>query len=419
MIAIPVAHSRLDHASLTLRQRLLSLRQRWAYVAEDGERDLRIDFLRGVVMVVLITVHIELFSVFNLFTFERFGCISGGEGFVILSGVVLGRAYGRRVRAGAPWTDTTWKLLERAAQLYRVSVALIAIVWLVRLSGWVDVSAITSFIDRANDKVYPLYPALGASWNAVAGSMAVLRSGPHQVQVLGLYVILIAFVPLALYIMNQGKTSGILAMSWIVYLYNTAYPAMPTGAQFEYGFPVLTWQLIFFHGVAVGYHWKALMDFAATPRGRIAVAGCVALACAFAFFAQNTTNANMPTWARISVIPPDVFNDIYRRFFQKNTLGVLRVVNYAVALVTAMVALTVAWVPLRRWLGWFLIPIGQCTLYVFILHLFVVAFINIIIPFKISISHDDIWLNTAAHAAALAFLWAMVRWRVAFGFIPR
>jgi hypothetical protein len=47
----------------------------------SSDRDLRIDFLRGVVMFILIIVHVEFFSLYNLVAWERIGLISGGEGF--------------------------------------------------------------------------------------------------------------------------------------------------------------------------------------------------------------------------------------------------------------------------------------------------------------------------------------------------
>lgn len=47
-------------------------------------------------------------------------------------------------------------------------------------------------------------------------------------------------------------------------------------------------------------------------------------------------------------------------------------------LVTAYAVLTAYWMPVQRALGWFLIPLGQATLYIFVLHvLFVVAVANV------------------------------------------
>ena len=81
-----------------------------------------------------------------------------------------------------------------------------------------------------------------------------LQAGPYQVQILGLYTVLLGFAPLVLWGFSKNRVKLVLALSWILYLKNWAFPSMPTGMQFEYGFPTLTWQLIFFHGMAFGYY---------------------------------------------------------------------------------------------------------------------------------------------------------------------
>lgn len=61
----------------------------WRY-AVAGARDLRIDFMRGIALVMMVVAHTEVMSVFNIFSWERFGLTTGAEGFVILSGFMLG-----------------------------------------------------------------------------------------------------------------------------------------------------------------------------------------------------------------------------------------------------------------------------------------------------------------------------------------
>lgn len=55
-----------------------------------GNRDLRIDYMRGIALVMMVVAHTEVMSIFNIFTWERFGLTTGAEGFVILSGFMLG-----------------------------------------------------------------------------------------------------------------------------------------------------------------------------------------------------------------------------------------------------------------------------------------------------------------------------------------
>jgi hypothetical protein len=393
-------------------------RQPLAYSPTTDGRDLRIDFLRGVVMLVLVVVHVELFSLYNFLAWERVGVISGGEGFVILSGCVIGMVYRRRIEQKG-WNDAVWKLLDRATQLYRVNVFVIVSVLLLSLLPVINMSAVMTFVDRGSGTVYQLYPEAGTNPQTWLARILTLRAGPHQIQILGLYVCLLTLSPLALYLLSQGRWRLLLALSWLFYVFNWAYPQMPTGAEFEYAFPLLTWQLIYFHGLAAGYHRERVFAFMGSRRGRPLLIACCVLFCAFLFFAQNTPNPLIPSYARLSLIPPAIYSNLYDRFFLKNTLGLLRMVNDAVALVVCLTVLTRLWRPFERALGWFFIPLGQASLYVFVAHVYVLALISNVVPLHISPDHPDLWINTLVHTAALAILWLMVRFKVLYRWIPR
>ena len=86
---------------------------RLAYCHIDGSRDLRLDFLRGLIMLVVITVHMEYFSLFSMIAWGRIGYVSSAEGFVALSGIVLGIVYKKRiVREG--FKNSALKLWKRS-----------------------------------------------------------------------------------------------------------------------------------------------------------------------------------------------------------------------------------------------------------------------------------------------------------------
>ena len=52
----------------------------WRY-SLIGDRDLRIDFMRGIALVMMVVAHTEVMSIFNIFSWERFGLTTGAEGF--------------------------------------------------------------------------------------------------------------------------------------------------------------------------------------------------------------------------------------------------------------------------------------------------------------------------------------------------
>jgi len=77
--------------------------------------------------------------------------------------------------------------------------------------------------------------------------------------------------------------------------------------------------------------------------------------------------------------------------------------------------LSYLWKPINKLFGWFFIPIGQASLYVFILHVFACIAIANFTWF----GGDNIWVNTLGHTLVFLFMWLMVRYKVLFNVIPR
>jgi hypothetical protein len=383
------------------------------------ERDLRIDFLRGVVMLVLLVAHVELVSLFTFVAWERVGLVSGAEGFVILAGAVLGMVSRARLqregRAGA-----YWMLVERAAQLYRVNLFVIVSVALLALLPWPDTHEVRTFTDRFAHVTHPLYPPEGAPPQEVLARFLLLRAGPHQVQILGLYVVLLALSPAALWLLEQGRARLLLALSLLLYASHRLEPSMPTGAQFEHAFPVLAWQLLYVGGLAAGWHRERLRAFFRTRAGRALFALAALLFLAFLLLAQNNPNPVLPAWTRLSLVPPDTFDRWRTAWFDKNGLGPLRVLNYACLLLVAYWLLGRFWGFFARALGWFFIPIGQASLYVFIVHVYLVLLVSNLVPFHFAHrGAGGVLRNTLVHAGVLATVWLLVKRRVLFHYVPR
>jgi hypothetical protein len=93
------------------------------------------------------------------------------------------------------------------------------------------------------------------------------------------------------------------------------------------------------------------------------------------FFTLNNPYPALPPWARLSIIHPEAFTRLYTLYFLKNSLGILRLANYLVALVVAYDMLTRCWLIVNQTLGWFFLTLGQASLYVFIIHIYVLLFI--------------------------------------------
>ena len=87
----------------------------------------------------------------------------------------------------------------------------------------------------------------------------------------------------------------------------------------------------------------------------------------------------------------------------------------ALLLATGYALLTAYWRPLERALGWFLVPLGRASLYVFVLHV-PVALLVANVP---GLSGAGVALGTLAHGLVLGVLWTLVHRQVLFRVIPR
>jgi hypothetical protein len=415
-----VAFKRLETAS-PIAFPAASWRERWRYRDADGTRDLRIDMLRGLVMCVMVLVHIEIFSAFDLLAWERVGLVSGAEGFVLLSGVVLGLVH-RRIILRDGWRASASKLWARAGQLYRVNVLLTGSILLLTYVPGLITSEVTTFQDLGGSVVYPLYPPHAAPWWVQVASVLTLRATPHQFQVIGLYIVLMAAGPAVMWMLSTGRVKALLAASWVLYFRYWAYPANLFDFQFEYAFPIFTWQLLFVHGLAFGYFRNEIMNWLKGGRGLALVITSTAAFVAFLVFAQTNPNPFVPAWSRLDLTEPGTFYRIYGDYFTKKLLGPGRLVNYAACLTVAYVVMTYGWTIVNRLVGWLLIPMGQASLYVFIVHVYVALLISNLPPFVGLVpayGSGNVWLNTLAHAGAILLLWTMVRTQFLFRWIPR
>jgi len=330
-------------------------------------RDYRIDWLRGLAMTCVIVNHSQLPSLLSWVSYERFWVVTAAEVFVTLSGIVLGMVYGRRlVRNG--WGAVIRGLGKRAAFLYfsfvAVTVSVLALAWL-----GVDVRAVAPSGGQATAWFHtPLTMDL-AAWLDVL----LMRSGPWAFSIIGLYVWLVAAAVPCFLALRWAGWRGLLAVSWVLYLWYRLDPHAVTTGSFESSFPLLAWQLLFVHGIVIGYHRE---DIAAAVR-RLPLWVPTVVVCAtvlFTAFALCNPSIDGPSWLYAPLMSPERFTHIYGRYFGLKHLGVGRLLNLAVALPVAYTLLTRCWSLIRPLHGVF-ITLGQQSLGAFALHVYALVLI--------------------------------------------
>jgi hypothetical protein len=367
---------------------MLGALRKWQYVG-SGPRDLRIDWLRGLAMTCVIVDHSKLSSLFSWFSYERFWTVTAAEVFVVLSGAVLGMVYGHKLKQGH-WQTVVLRLGRRVALLYVAFLAVTVSVVLLGLAG-VDVRALTTWDDSVNGFVEFLNPQTldAAAWRDIL----LMRAAPWPFQIVGLYVWLVAAAVPCLLTLRFIGWRPLLAASWFLYLWYRVTPHTLTTGQFETNFPLLVWQLLFVHGIAMGYYRDRLGSFTGRLPKPVPIAVCAACA-AFIVFALCNPWTEGPGILHWNLLSPDVFSDLYAQYFTLSDLGIGRLLNLAVALPVGYAALSALW-RIARPFGTIFITLGQQSLGAFVLHVYAILLMAHV-P-----SANGLWTNTLVQLASI------------------
>jgi len=367
----------------------------WQY-GEKGARDLRIDWLRGLAMTCVIVDHSKLSSLLSWFSYERFWTVTAAEVFVVLSGAVLGMVYGPKLNRGH-WTTVVGRLGRRAVTLYVAFLAVTVSVVLLGLTG-IDVQSLTSWDDRVNGFVEFLNPQTlnAAAWRDIL----LMRAAPWPFQIVGLYVWLVAAAVPCLLALRFAGWRPLIAVSWILYLWYRIAPHAVTTGQFETSFPLLAWQLLFVHGLAMGYCRDQLGTFVSRlPRCvPLAAYGVAAAFIVFAFCNPWTEGPGVLRWTLVS---PERFTALYSDYFTLSDLGIGRLLNLAVSLPVGYAALSALW-RIARPFGTVFITLGQQSLGAFVLHVYAILVMAHMPP------EDGIWRNTLVQLTAILTIAALL-----------
>lgn len=366
---------------------------RSASPTEDSRRDLRIDYLRGVAMLSVVVNHLSAWrgptydSLYQHFTNEQIGMVTGAEVFVMLSGVVLGMVHRRRIELTG-WRSSAGRLFGRARQLYLLSIMVTLSFYAIDALPSIDARLFSDSL--RSDSVHP-----------GVRSVLLLQDGPWEVDVLVLYVVLVALSPFALWLLARGQVVLLLAVSWASYLGIAAFHPHIEFPLADPSFPPLIWQLLFVHGLAVGFHRTAIERWLAGRSGTIVVVTAAAVCLGILVV--------------LRVLPEDTYREAHDRFFERPTLGIGRVIDSVAVVIVGYAVLTRFWSALNTAAGWCFVPIGQASLYVFVVH----TYLSLVVENLPHFNQHAVAINTVIYTLALAALTIMVRRRWLFRWVPR
>jgi hypothetical protein len=317
-----------------------------------GQRELRLDLFRGLALWLIYIDHVSP-DLLSWFTIRSYGFSDAAEIFIFISGYTAAFVYGRSMLQ-AGFLIAAARVLRRVWQIYAMHIFLFTI--LVAEVAYIAVALDKPFYAKEME----ILAFLDQPGHAMLQAL-LLRYRPLNMDVLPLYIVLMAFLPLILVLikwhanLTMALSIGLYALCWRYDLHLSTYP------DGFWSFNPFAWQMLFVFGA-----WCALGG--ASQMSRL-LSSPVTMWAAFLYLAASfyvtlswylpALGAAIPHWLEQWMYPID-----------KTDLDVLRFAHFL-----ALAAITVRFVP-AGWPGlsspWLrpMVLCGQHSLEIFALGVF-------------------------------------------------
>ncbi len=361
---------------------------------DERGRDLRLDLLRGLCLAKIVVNHALPSPLHPLM--NAIGFVDAAVGFFFISGIVLGVVYRKKVaRQGLGASSKA--LWRRAGTLWLANFVLV-----LAFAAW-------DYFGRRFD-----VPHLGLTYKVTFFSnwhwySLLSFDQPYLLQVLPRYVVYLAVTPLALWLLPMRVGWAVVVALTVIVWLATLMPGIDTRLWLvehgRTGFRISAWQLPFFVGLTLGWHRQSLGGVWRRVARPLPITLLAAASIALAIW-------------RAGVVEVPMSASLAWRVTNRDTLGAAWVANAIVFFPLIYWCTDRWWRVVSGSLGWLLLPLGQVSLYVFLVH----------VPLtKLTQFADGQlwpklaggWSALAVDVALLGLIWLLVRFRVLFGVVPR
>ena len=273
------------------------------------QRDLRLDFFRGIAMFIILIAHIQS-DWLALWIPARFGFSDATEMFVFCSGMASAIAFGRVFREQGLLIGTS-RVLFRMWQVYWAHIGLfitvaVTTVWLTNLH----------VTDTDYTGMLNLYRFFGAPLLHLP-ALLTLTYVPNYFDILPMYIAVLAIMPLvvALSRIHLALVAVLVIGLWLgANITGLDFPAEPNSIR-PWFFNPFGWQLVFFTGFAFMSGWLK-----APPIDRRLVwlaLAIVVISIPFAYFRVINVVPEIQAWRKA--------NDV---LINKTNFGILRYIHF-------------------------------------------------------------------------------------------
>lgn len=322
-------------------------------------RDVSLDVLRGMMLLIMAVDHFG--EPLEKYTWQMFGFVTAAEGFVFLSGMLVGIVYSRYLsKQPSVLRKKVWDR-AKVIYLYHMS-ALLGVFAFTVLSAWSDASWQSFAVEMEKQPLLTL----------LAGGFLLYL--PPMLDVLPIYILFMLAAPAVLMLLHRGLAIWVLLGSFAIWAFaqfdgqKSLFSWLLFDDYIRMGaFDPFGWQLIFVLGIYIG-HQRFLRNGELEPLNRMLWVVCLALV-AFLFM-QRHGFIHVQWLANYAHI-------------DRESIAWLRLLNF-LAMVYVIYGLIKAQVHFQifrwfKWLGAWLAFLGRHSLQVFAFHLVV---LYLYIPFR-------------------------------------
>lgn len=351
------------------------------------KRIVTFDLLRGFFILVIIIDHIQRWpGIFDWFTGQGRLWVSAAEGFILISGIMIGLIRGYKDRS-LPLFTVTKKLWKRAFILYI----------------WAAIGSILAFYIYTKWQTnYQPYPPPGLSsfggdttWPSVIKQVLGYSGVFGYSGFLGLYAVFLAVSPLAIWLLRKNKW-------WLIFIISLAVWTL----GFNQKNMILSWQLLFFSGSIFGYYYKTLKEWWSTFRYKhiatntiVALTGVTLIASVLTIFGWSIVESS---WSPITKHEFLQYRESIDPFFLREELRPLHLILVGFWFSSILIIFNKYQHKIYKKLGWLLLPFGHHSLFAYIVQSFVVIFISGIFP-----ASDNVILNALIIIFGVAIVWIL------------
>ena len=328
------------------------------------------DYLRGFFIVIIIIDHLWRWpNIFQFVSGRGELWVSAAEGFVIISGLLVGyiRGYKNRNR---PLKEVSGTLVKRGLLLYLwmiiTTVALVSISWLLQFKG-----SIAHFPEPKGD------------WAGLITNVLRLDFVHTLTHFLYLYAIFLILSPIVIWLLRKGYW-------WIVGITSAVLWYIGFTTHIEW----MQWQILFFIPAVVGFY----LDIILVRLQQLRQSTRRLLQYSFI-----GVTAIMLLISAIIILPSEPGAFQYT-LFSREPLVIERVLFSFVWFIGLLSLFQLLMPVLKRYLGWLLREFGGRSLTAYIVHIVPLMLIQLVVG-----DTNNFWINSLLAVLSVLLTWAILK----------